>query len=183
MTAKSARISSAPEPGRARVFVGLGANLGDARATLAAALDELRALAGAGAWRASSAWRSAPVDAGGPDFRNAVAGFDTALAPHALLDALQAIELRFGRERPYRNAPRTLDLDLLLYGVQGDDGGLAQADERLELPHPRAHLRAFVLEPLAELWPDGTIPGRGRVAALLAGVRAAGGQRIERLSD
>ena len=183
MTARSARTSSAPDP--ARVFVGLGANLGDARATLAAALGELRALAPAGApaWRVSSTWRSAPVDAGGPDFRNAVATFDTALAPHALLDALQAIELRFGRERPYRNAPRTLDLDLLLYGVRGDAGGLAQADARLELPHPRAHLRAFVLEPLAELWPGGVIPGRGSVAALLAGVRAAGEQRIERLSD
>jgi 2-amino-4-hydroxy-6-hydroxymethyldihydropteridine diphosphokinase len=168
-------------PAPQRVFVGLGANLGDPRATLEAATDELRALAAGGFFRVSSAWRSAPVDAGGPDFRNAVATFDTVLTPLALLDALQAIELRFGRERPYRNAPRTLDLDLLLYGVHDGDGGLAQADDRLELPHPRAHLRAFVLEPLAELWPDGTIPGRGGVAALLAGVRAEGGQRIERL--
>jgi 2-amino-4-hydroxy-6-hydroxymethyldihydropteridine diphosphokinase len=167
----------------ARVFVGLGANLGDARATLAQAVDELHALARASSLRLSSAWRSAPVDAGGPDFRNAVAAFETALAPLPLLDALQAIEARFGRERPYRNAPRTLDLDLLLYGVRGDDGGLVLADPRLVLPHPRAHLRAFVLEPLAQLWPGGTIPGRGSVAALLAGVRAAGEQRIEPLDD
>src|SRR4051812_27805799 len=104
-------------PAPQRVFVGLGANLGDPRATLEAATDELRALAAGGFFRVSSAWRSAPVDAGGPDFRNAVATFDTVLTPLALLDALQAIELRFGRERPYRNAPRTLDLDLLLYGV------------------------------------------------------------------
>ena len=166
-----------------RVFIGLGANLGDARATLAAALVQVRALASADApsWQVSSFWRSAPVEASGPDFVNAVAGFDTALAPHALLDALQAIEQRFGRERPYRNAPRTLDLDLLLHGVTPTDGGRVLADARLELPHPRAHLRAFVLEPLAELWPEGVIPGRGGVLALREALRATGEQRIERL--
>ena len=165
------------------VFVGLGANLGDARATLDAALVQLRTLAvvEAPSWRVSSFWRSAPVEASGPDFVNAVAGFDTALAPHALLDALQAIEQRFGRERPYRNAPRTLDLDLLLHGVTSADVGCVLADVRLELPHPRAHLRAFVLEPLAELWPEGVLPGRGGVAALRDALRSAGGQRIERL--
>jgi 2-amino-4-hydroxy-6-hydroxymethyldihydropteridine diphosphokinase len=182
--ARSARTSSASDaaPGaRARAVVGLGANLGDPRATLEAAIARLRELAGDEAgFVVSSFWRSAPVDASGPDFLNAVAAFDTPLAPHALLDALQAIELAHGRERPYRNAPRTLDLDLLLYGLRGADGGLVLADERLVLPHPRAHLRAFVLEPLAELWPDLTIPGRGPVAGLLAGVRAAGDQRIER---
>jgi 2-amino-4-hydroxy-6-hydroxymethyldihydropteridine diphosphokinase len=181
--AKSARNSSAPEGAApARVVVGLGANLGDARATLEAAAAQLRALARpADSFALSSFWRSAPVEASGPDFLNAVAAFDTPLAPLPLLDALQAIERRFGRERPYRNAPRTLDLDLLLYGIDGTDGGLAQAGERLVLPHPRAHLRAFVLEPLAELWPAGVVPGQGAVEALRARVRAEGGQRVERL--
>jgi 2-amino-4-hydroxy-6-hydroxymethyldihydropteridine diphosphokinase len=166
--------------------VGIGANLGEPRAALDAAQLALRALARRGSFRASSLYRTAPVDATGPDFLNAVATFETALPPHALLAQLHAIEARFGRERPYRNAPRTLDLDLLLYDVQPHSagearGGLRVRDERLELPHPRAHLRAFVLEPLGELWPDGVVPGHGPVAALREAVRAAGGQRIERL--
>jgi 2-amino-4-hydroxy-6-hydroxymethyldihydropteridine diphosphokinase len=167
----------------AAVFVGLGANLGDPRATLTDALALLRDLADAGgeAFRASSLYRSSPVDAIGPDFLNAVARFETALPPLALLDALQAIERRFGRERPYRNAPRTLDLDLLLYGVDGSSGGLLRADERLTLPHPRAARRAFVLEPLSELWPDGEIPGAGRISDLLRQVRLDPDQRVQRL--
>ena len=169
-------------PTEATVFVGLGANLGDARATLGAALDALRALAAPGSFRASSLYGSAPVDSSGPDYVNAVARLRTALAPHALLDALQAIEQRFGRERPYRNAPRTLDLDLLLFGVQGDDGGGTVDDERLVVPHPRAAQRTFVLAPLAELWPDGTIPGAGRVADLLAAASRDPAQRVERLA-
>src|SRR5262249_2958773 len=120
------------------------------------------------------------------DFLNAVATFDTALGPHALLAALRAIEARHGRQRPYRNAPRTLDLDLLLYGVDEPSagpagGGLTIADERLVVPHPGAPRRAFGLEPLGELWPRGTIPGRGAVADLRRAVQAAGDQRIERL--
>jgi len=165
----------------ATVFIGLGANLGDARATLRAALIELQALATPGSVAASSWYGSAPVDSNGPDYVNAVARLRTALAPHALLDALQAIEQRFGRERPYRNAPRTLDLDVLLYGVAGDDGGLVLDDERLCLPHPRAAQRTFVLAPLAELWPQGEIPGAGRVADLLAAARLDPAQRVERL--
>jgi 2-amino-4-hydroxy-6-hydroxymethyldihydropteridine diphosphokinase len=164
----------------ATAFVGLGANLGDARATLRAALTELQSLAAPGSFAASSLWGSAPVDSSGPDYVNAVACLRTALAPHALLDALQAIEQRYGRERPYRNAPRTLDLDVLLYGVRGDDGGLVLVDDRLVLPHPRAAQRSFVLAPLAELWPQGEIPGRGRVAALLAAALRDPTQRIER---
>jgi 2-amino-4-hydroxy-6-hydroxymethyldihydropteridine diphosphokinase len=189
----------------ATVFIGLGANLGDARATLRAALAELRALdlpergqapegppslAPPRAFAASSLYASAPVDSSGPDYVNAVARLRTALAPHALLDALQAIEQRFGRERPYRNAPRTLDLDVLLYGVEGgegddgdgDDGGILLQDERLVLPHPRAAQRAFVLAPLAELWPHGTIPGAGRVADLWERVRRDPSQRVHRLA-
>ena len=164
-----------PPTDPATVIVGLGANLGDARATLSAALAELRALAVDGSFQASSTWRSVPVDAAGPDFFNAVARFTTALQPHALLDALQAIEQRFGRERPYRNAPRTLDLDLLLHGAR------RQHDERLELPHPRAAQRAFVLAPLAEVWPDGEIPGAGGVAELLARLAGDPAQKVARL--
>jgi 2-amino-4-hydroxy-6-hydroxymethyldihydropteridine diphosphokinase len=187
MTTATPTTARSPEPpgAPATAFVGLGANLGDARATLAAALAALRPLAaGPDGPAASSFWRSAPVDAHGPDFVNAVARLETSLAPHALLDALQAIERRFGRERPYRHAPRTLDLDLLLYGVAGDDGGLVLDDPRLVLPHPRAAQRAFVLEPLAELWPAGRIPGPhgGALAPLLARVRADASQRIERLA-
>jgi 2-amino-4-hydroxy-6-hydroxymethyldihydropteridine diphosphokinase len=114
----------------------------------------------------SSAWRSAPVDAGGPDFLNAVAALDTALAPLELLDALQAIELAHGRERPYRHAPRTLDLDLLLYGDVRLD------TPRLTLPHPRLGERAFVLCPLLEISPE---------LAHLATGEGWRAQRLERL--
>ena len=164
------------------VYIGLGANLGDARATLRESLAELRSLAQADSFAASSLWGSAPIDSSGPDYVNAVARLRTTLAPHALLDALQAIEQRFGRERPYRNAPRTLDLDVLLYGVDGDDGGLVLADQRLTLPHPRAAQRAFVLAPLAQLWPQGTIPGAGRVADLLVVASRDPTQRVEVLA-
>ena len=165
----------------ATVFIGLGANLGDARATLRAALAELQALAEPGSFAASPSYGTAPIDSSGPDYVNAVARLRTALAPHALLDALQAIERHFGRERPYRNAPRTLDLDILLYGVHEGQGGRVLHDDRLTLPHPRAAQRGFVLEPLAELWPEGTIPGAGHVADLLAAVRGDPAQRVDRL--
>lgn len=157
----------------ARAWVGLGANLGDARATLAAALDALGQLPGTRRAAVSSCWRSAPVDAQGPDFLNAVAALDTTLAPHELLAALQAIEARHGRERPYPNAPRTLDLDLLLHG----DAVLRTP--ALTLPHPRLHLRAFVLEPLAELAPDLVLPGLGPLAPWRT---AASDQVVERLA-
>ncbi len=170
-------------PTESTVFVGLGANLGDARATLGAALAAVQALAAPGSFRASSLYGSVPVDSSGPDYINAVARLRIALAPHALLDALQAIEQRFGRERPYRNAPRTLDLDILLFGVAGNAGGASIADDRLVVPHPRAAQRTFVLAPLSELWPDGTIPGAGRVADLLAAALRDPAQRVERLAS
>ena len=154
-------------------YIGLGANLGDARAALQAALDALAAMPDSDLLRCSAIYRSAPIDSSGPDYLNAVAELRTALAPLALLHQMQAIERAQGRERPYRNAPRTLDLDLLLY----DD--LVQADPELTLPHPRAHERAFVLCPLAELAPERVIPGHGRAADLLA---AVAGQSIERLA-
>ena len=131
-----------------RVFVGIGANLGDAVATVRAAFDALSELPGTRCVARSSLYRSAPVDAPGADYINAVAQLQTKMLPAALLKTLQAIEARFGRERPYRNAPRTLDLDLLLYGDRRIDTPL------LTLPHPRMHERAFVLVPLAEIAPD-----------------------------
>lgn len=142
-------------------YVGLGSNLGDSGATLRAALAEIAAVPGVSSCTASPFYRSAPVDASGPDFINAVALIATTLAPLDLLDALQAIELAHGRERPYRNAPRTLDLDLLLYGDVSMDTA------RLVLPHPRMHERAFVLRPLRDLAPGLVLP-QGRVDALLA---------------
>lgn len=132
-----------------RAYIGLGANVGaDLSATLTQAALAMAALRGTQVARLSSVWRSTPVDAVGPDFLNAVAALDTALAPLELLDALQAIELAHGRERPYRNAPRTLDLDLLLYA------DLVLATPRLTLPHPRLGERAFVLRPLLEIAPE-----------------------------
>lgn len=154
----------------AEVFVGLGANLGDLAATLNAALAELAALPHTQLLAVSSAYRSAPVEAGGPDFLNAVARLQTGLAPLELLDALQAIELRHGRERPFVNAPRTLDLDVLSHG------GLNLDLPRLRLPHPRLHQRAFVLRPLIELAPELRLPGLQRLDSYLAGVQ---GQFIE----
>lgn len=156
-----------------RAWVGLGANLGDARATLAAALDALARIDATRLLRCSSIYRSAPIDSNGPDYLNAVAELETTLAPHELLARLQAIERAHGRERPYRNAPRTLDLDLLLYGDAVID------TPTLTVPHPRLHERAFVLHPLAELAPGLVLPGRGCVQAQLPGVAD---QRIERLS-
>jgi 2-amino-4-hydroxy-6-hydroxymethyldihydropteridine diphosphokinase len=128
-------------------YLGLGANLGDAQTTLNAALAAIAVLPQTQLLRRSSWYRSRPVDSSGPDYLNAVAEVRTALAPLALLDALQSIELQHGRERPYRNAPRTLDLDLLLYGDRRVD------TERLVVPHPRMAERAFVLLPLLELQP------------------------------
>ena len=127
--------------------IGLGANLGDARATLAAAVLALTGLPNSTLRATSSIYRSAPVDSSGPDYLNAVALLDTCLEPHALLAKLQRIEQTHGRERPYRNAPRTLDLDILTYGSARIDS------PALTLPHPRMAQRAFVLMPLAELAP------------------------------
>ncbi len=145
-------------------WIGLGANLGERRATIEAALDALRTLPRTRLVARSRLWASAPVDAGGPDYLNAVARLDTLLEPHALLTALQAIEARFGRERAYRNAPRTLDLDLLLAGDTAID------TPSLVVPHPRLHERAFVLRPMADIDADIVVPGRGAVRQWLAHV-------------
>ena len=130
-----------------KAYIGLGANLGDAERALADALQRLAALPSTRLVARSAVYRTAPIDSSGPDYRNAVAELDTALSPLELLHALQAIEQAHGRERPYRNAPRTLDLDLLRYGDARIDS------PRLTVPHPRMMERAFVLVPLAEIAP------------------------------
>lgn len=157
-----------------RAFVGLGANLGDPARRIAEAVASLAALPKTRLVALSSLYRSAPIDAGGPDYLNAVAELSTELSPAALLAALHEIEAGHGRERPYRNAPRTLDLDLLLYGDQVVD------TPTLTVPHPRMHARAFVLVPLAEIDPTVAIPGRPALAQLLG---ACADQRIERVAD
>jgi 2-amino-4-hydroxy-6-hydroxymethyldihydropteridine diphosphokinase len=129
-------------------FIGLGANLGDAQAALQQALQALDQLPRTRLQRSSRLWRSAPVDATGPDYLNAVAQVETGLDPFELLRHLQAVEHAAGRERPYRNAPRTLDLDLLLFGDARIDSAV------LTVPHPRMRERAFVLLPLQELAPE-----------------------------
>ena len=155
-------------------FIALGANLDDPAAQVGRAMTALRSLPQSTLLRASSLYRTAPVGIHGqPDFINAVAALETTLTPEELLDALLAVEAEFGRRRDYPLAPRTLDLDLLLYG----DEVIASA--RLTLPHPRMHLRAFVLRPLLEIAPDCRIPGRGAAAAWLP---ATSMQAIEQLA-
>lgn len=129
----------------ATAYIGLGANLGDARATLTAAIDALRRSSGVIDVKPSSFYGSDPVDAPGPVYVNAAAKLSTTLAPLPLLQVLRSIETQFGRERHFRNAPRTLDLDLLLYDE------LMLNTPTLVVPHPRMHLRAFVLKPLIDL--------------------------------
>lgn len=126
-------------------YVGLGANLGDATHSLQQAVRQIDTLPGTVVLQTSSLYRSAPVQANGPDYTNAVTKIDTSLPAHTLLRGLQDIECRHGRTRPYTNAPRTLDLDILLYGNE------VLNDAELTVPHPRMHERAFVLLPLHEL--------------------------------
>lgn len=149
-------------------WVALGANLGDARATVLQAFEDLAQLPQTRLIARSRLYRTAPHEASGPDFINAVAGLETGLNAPALLQALQSLENAAGRLRPYPNAPRTLDLDLLLYGEARIDS------PRLTVPHPRMQERAFVLQPLAEL-----APGRVSSADLLA----VQGQPIEALHE
>jgi 2-amino-4-hydroxy-6-hydroxymethyldihydropteridine diphosphokinase len=147
-------------------WIGLGANLGDRIAAVERAIDALRTLPRSRLTGRSRLYLSAPHQAGGPDYVNAVARLSTLLEPLELLAALQGIEVRFGRERPHRNAPRTLDLDLLVYGSR------IVREPGLDVPHPRLQERAFVLRPLAELDPDLQVPGIGPVRQWLSGVAA-----------
>ena len=156
-----------------RCFIALGANLGDPVATVQAAILALRGLPDTEFIAASSLYRTAPVGLKHqPDFINAVVELIAVPPASTLLEALFGIEARFGRQRSVRNAPRTLDLDLLLYGDVLCD------DPQLTLPHPRMHQRAFVLAPLAEIEPQLNIPGRGTVSDLLL---LCAEQQIEKL--
>lgn len=162
-----------------QVFVGLGSNLDAPEAQLRTAVRALHALPCTRVLHCSSLYRSAPMGpADQPDYVNAVVKLDTCLAPLALLDRLQQIEHRHGRVRPPPGAdggrwgPRTLDLDLLLYDDRVSHG------ETLTIPHPGVHLRDFVLIPLHEIAPAQVIPGRGRVADLVAGLTTISATRI-----
>jgi 2-amino-4-hydroxy-6-hydroxymethyldihydropteridine diphosphokinase len=149
------------------VYVGLGSNLGDREDMLRRALDELGSEPGISVLRVSRFRETDPVGfLDQPRFVNAVAELETELPPRTVLDRLLEVEKRLGRQRETgpRYGPRTIDLDLLLYGATlFDEPGLA-------VPHPRLHERRFVLEPLAELDPGLIVPGRGPVSALLAGL-------------
>lgn len=154
-------------------YIGIGSNRDAPRARVVRAFDEIAALPDTRLAGRSPLYRSAPVDAPPqPEFVNAVAAVETELPAPRLLEALQAIEARHGRERPYANAPRTLDLDLLLYDA------MSLESAALTLPHPRMHRRAFVLQPLLDLDPRIEIPGRGAACQLLL---ACADQKIERL--
>lgn len=155
-----------------QVFVGLGANLGDAAATLEAVIRELSRLPATTLVARSSLYKSEPLDAPGPPYLNAVVQLASTLAPEQLLERLLAIEVAHGRERPFRNAPRTLDLDLLLVG------DLVLNTPSLVLPHPRLQHRAFVLLPLLEIAPALHAPGLG---ALHDALPAVANQPIRRL--
>jgi 2-amino-4-hydroxy-6-hydroxymethyldihydropteridine diphosphokinase len=154
--------------------VGLGSNLGDPVQQMKKALAALEHLPGTRVVACSSLYSSAPIgELQQPDFVNAVAALETALTARDLLDALLDIERAHGRTRAAPNAPRTLDLDLLLFGDAIIDA------PGLVVPHPRLHERAFVLVPLLELSPDVVVPGRGRAADLLPAVAA---QRVTRIA-
>jgi len=148
-------------------YIGVGANLGDAAGAVREAIARIAELPQTTLERHSSLYRTAPVESSGPDYINAVAQVCTRLAAPELLAQLQALEQAAGRERPYRNAPRTLDLDLLLFG----DGRIDSA--RLQVPHPRMNTRAFVLVPLAEIAPQLVAPAQ---------LAAVAQQRLERLA-
>ena len=149
-----------PEPYPHTAYIGLGANLGAAQKTLQSVSEALDELPRTQRMALSPFYRSAPVQARGPDYVNAVAVLSTGLDPFTLLHALQQLELTYGRVRSYQNAPRTLDLDLLLYDTRKID------TPTLTLPHPRMHERAFVLRPLADVAPD-LVLAQGAVSDLL----------------
>ena len=173
--AKAARQRPTLAPSKSAVerepvvaYVALGANLGDARATVLQAMDAIDALPGTQVTQRSPLYRTEPVDSSGPDYINAVVEISTRMSAPVLLGVLQKMEQAAGRERPYRNAPRTLDLDILLFGD-------ARINSRsLTIPHPRMQERAFVLRPLADI-----APARVAVEALAA----VSGQRIAPLTD
>jgi len=149
--------------GPVRAVIALGSNIDEPEMQVNRAFDEIAAMPQTKLVAKSRLHRTKPVGyANQPDFVNACALVETGLAPRALLDNLLDLEKQHGRVRTIRNGPRTLDLDIVLYADKVvDEPGLA-------IPHPRAHDRAFVLVPLVEVWPDATIPGKGKAAELLA---------------
>jgi 2-amino-4-hydroxy-6-hydroxymethyldihydropteridine diphosphokinase len=156
----------------ALAYVGIGSNLGDTIATIHNAIAALEKLPQTRLITSSSLFQSAPYEASGDDFVNAVVSIETSLTPTALLTQCQSIELAFGRERPFQNSPRTLDLDLLLYGHETIN------QTSLILPHPRMTERAFVLLPLCEIAPEIIIPGKGLARDYLPQLSQ---QRIDKL--
>ena len=157
------------------VFVGLGSNLSDPRAQVLCAMQTLNNLPHTRVSAHSSLYRSAPIGfVQQPDFINAVVRLNTEMAPKALLDALLELERKCGRTREFQNAPRILDLDILLYD------NLQYHEHGLTIPHPQMHKRAFVLRPLLEIVPDCAIPGIGPAAEALL---QCGGQKLERVED
>lgn len=145
-------------------YIGLGSNLGDSAGNVQRAIRALGKLPQTALRAQSSLFRTTPIEADGDDYVNAVACINTQLPAQELLDALQALELQFGRERPYHHAPRTLDLDILLYGQQ------TIATATLTVPHPGVTQRAFALIPLLQLDPMIRIPGKGAAHAFVPAV-------------
>ncbi|HEV2611097.1 MAG TPA: 2-amino-4-hydroxy-6-hydroxymethyldihydropteridine diphosphokinase [Noviherbaspirillum sp.] len=158
--------------GRVDAYIGIGSNLGDAADHVQRAILRLGKLDDTRLTAQSNLFRTAPVDAGGDDYVNAVAKLETALPADRLLSALQAIEQDFGRERPFPNAPRTLDLDVLLYAQQRID------TPSLTVPHPRLTQRAFALIPLLQIDPMIAIPGKGPAHQFVPDVA---GQAIQKI--
>lgn len=166
------------QPRPQRAFIGIGANLDDPESGVLRAVEALRRIVDVSVLRCSSLYRTAPVGyLDQPEFVNAVVELETKLEPHKLLAQLHVIEKQFGRERSWRNAPRTLDLDLLLYGDQQIES------DNLTLPHPRMTERAFVLVPLTEIAPDVMVGVAGTAAQLLQAVSTEGVRRLGAVSD
>jgi 2-amino-4-hydroxy-6-hydroxymethyldihydropteridine diphosphokinase len=163
-------------------FIGIGANLGNAQANVRLAIARLDRLPGTRVTASSSLFCSAPVDADGDDYVNAVARVETSLAAGELLEQLLKLEQDFGRQRSYRNAPRLLDLDILLYGKEtisceiSDNAG----GNPLTVPHPRLTERAFALLPLLQIDALIDIPGKGPAHSFAPGVA---GQRIQKIQE
>lgn len=156
-------------------YIALGSNLQQPSEQIKKAFTELKSLPKTRLIKQSSLYRTAPVGYDNqPDFINAVAQVETALTPRELLRALLALENKHGRERPFPNAPRVLDLDLLLYGT------MAMTTDELTLPHPRMHERGFVLLPLAEIAPDLVLHRYGKVTAL---AKASEGQGVVKVAS
>lgn len=160
-----------------QAVISIGSNLGDRHGHLQSAVSALEDTPEVSVVSVSSIYETEPVDApaGSERYLNAIVLLDTTLTVHTLLDRALAIEAAFGRERSVPNAPRTLDVDVIVVGDRVAD------DENLTLPHPRAHERAFVLLPWLEVDPEGEIPGKGFVADIVADVDVAGVVRREDL--